>query len=165
MRRTTEETALKANSARELRAEPARKIAFVIRKEENRITEISGVSLHRRTLPTPPCRTTIRAHRKPLPVEELTQLANRGVSTWHHHFRATTAMSPLQRQKQLRLQSARILMLNNGLDAATAACEVGSESATPRMQPLLRPAPMRDIRILRFSGGPASESTGREAHV
>jgi len=41
-----------------------------------------------------------------------------GVSTLHHHFRMLTAMSPLQYQKQLRLQSARNLMLNNGLDAA-----------------------------------------------
>jgi AraC-like DNA-binding protein len=53
-----------------------------------------------------------------------------GVSTLHHHFRVLTAMSPLKYQKQLRLQSARSLMLNNGLDAASGAFAVGYESAT-----------------------------------
>ena len=43
---------------------------------------------------------------KPLHVEELAQIASMGVSTLHHHFRMLTAMSPLQYQKQLRLQSA-----------------------------------------------------------
>src|SRR5579859_6223919 len=47
---------------------------------------------------------------KPLRVEELAQVASMGVSTLHHHFRMLTAMSPLQYQKQLRLQSARSLM-------------------------------------------------------
>jgi len=41
-----------------LRAELARKIASSVGNEENRITEIPGVSFHRRTAPTPPCRTT-----------------------------------------------------------------------------------------------------------
>src|ERR1700723_3054713 len=65
---------------------------------------------------------------KTLRVEELAQVSNMGVSTLHHHFRALTAMSPLQYQKQVGLQSARSLMLNNGLDAASAAFEVGYES-------------------------------------
>src|SRR5579864_3367062 len=62
---------------------------------------------------------------KPLRVEELAQTAGMGVSTLHHHFRALTAMSPLQYQKQLRLQAARGRMLMEGLDAASAAFEVG----------------------------------------
>ena len=48
----------KSNPALPLRADLARKIASLIGTEENRITEIPGVSLHRRTAPTPPCRTT-----------------------------------------------------------------------------------------------------------
>ena len=44
---------------------------------------------------------------KPLRVEELAELASMGASTLHHHFRMLTAMSPLQYQKQLRLQSVR----------------------------------------------------------
>jgi len=105
---------------------------------------------------------------KALRLEELAELANMGVSTLHHHFRVLTAMSPLQYQKQLRLQSARTLMLNNGLDAASAAFEVGYESATQFSREYSRffgQPPMRDIRNLRFSGDSATESFGREAHV
>jgi AraC-like DNA-binding protein len=49
---------------------------------------------------------------KTLRVDELAELSNMGVSTLYHHFRMLTSMSPLQYQKQLRLQSARNLMLN-----------------------------------------------------
>ena len=92
---------------------------------------------------------------KPLHVEELAQIAGMGVSTLHHHFRMLTAMSPLQYQKQLRLQSARSLMLNNGLDAASAAFEVGYESATQFNREYSRffgQPPMRDIRGLLSPG-------------
>lgn len=303
MRNSKENAVLQLNPASQLRAELARKIASLIGKEENRTTEIPGVSLHRRTSPTPPCRTTYHAgvivvaqgskqvnlgrtsfiydeshflltavdlpivswvaeateeipclvlslkldmsmvrevlsreeihaapappdspamsvgettpefvnaccrlvtlldnpqdipflsgliqremiyrilcgpegarlraiatlgdqsHRtakavawitanyaKPLHVEELAQIASMGVSTLHHHFRMLTAMSPLQYQKQLRLQSARSLMLNNGFDAASAAFEVGYESATQFNREYSRffgQPPMRDIR-------------------
>ena len=61
-------------------------------------------------------------------VEQLAQIANMGVSTFHHHFRNMTAMSPLQYVKQLRLQEARNLMLTEYLDAASAAFQVGYES-------------------------------------
>jgi AraC-like DNA-binding protein len=67
---------------------------------------------------------------KPLRVEELASMARMGVSTLHHQFRSLTAMSPLQYQKQLRLHVARERMLNEGLDAASAAFEVGYESAS-----------------------------------
>lgn len=314
MKNTKENTVPKANPSRESRTELAHKIASFMGKEENRITEISGVSLHRRTSPTPPCRTTYhpgvmvvaqgskqvnlgrtsftydvsrflltavdlpivswvaeateevpclvlslkldmsmvrellsleeihvaeapsdspamsigettgdflnaccrlldlldspqdipflsgliqreiiyrillgpegsrlravatlgdQSHRtakaiawitanytKPLLVEDLAQLASMGVSTLHHHFRALTAMSPLQYQKQLRLQSARSLMLNNGLDAASAAFEVGYESATQFNREYSRffgQPPMRDIRALISPGAPKLE--------
>ena len=317
MKNTRENATPKANPASGSRAELARKIASLVGKEENRITEIPGVSLHRRTSPTPPCRTTYhpgiivvaqgskqvnlgrtsfiydesrflltavdlpivswvaeateevpclvlslrldmsvvrellsleeihvaqaptdspamsigettpgflnaccrlldlldspqdipflsgliqreiiyrilrgpegarlravatlgdQSHRtakaiawitanyaKPLLVEELAQLASMGVSTLHHHFRALTAMSPLQYQKQLRLQSARSLMLNNGLDAASAAFEVGYESATQFNREYSRffgQPPMRDIRALLSPGAPKLELVG-----
>lgn len=317
MENTKEHATLKASSACGLRAELARKIASAVGKEENRITEIPGVSLHRRTSPTPPCRTTYhpgvivvaqgskqvnlgrtsfiydeshflltavdlpivswvaeatdevpclvlslkldmsmvrellsreeihvaetpsdspamsigettpeflnaccrlldlldspqdipflsglihreiiyrilrgpaaarlravatqgdQSHRtakaiawitanyaKPLHVEELAQIANMGVSTLHHHFRMLTAMSPLQYQKQLRLQSARSLMLNNGPDAASAAFEVGYESATQFNREYSRffgQPPMRDIRALLSPGAPKLELVG-----
>jgi AraC-like DNA-binding protein len=66
----------------------------------------------------------------PLRVEQLAEIARMGVSTLHHHFRAMTAMSPLQYQKHLRLHHARELMLSEAADAATAAFRVGYESAT-----------------------------------
>ncbi len=317
MRKSKENPALKPDPARGLRLELARKIASFMGNEENRITEIPGVSLHRRTSPTPPCRTTYhpgvivvaqgrkqvnlgrtsfiydesrflltavdlpivswvaeattdvpclvlwlrldmsmvrellgreeihvagapsdspamsigkttteflnaccrlvglldnpqdipflngliqreiiyrilqgpagarlravatlgdQSHRtakaiawvtanyaKPLLVEELAQLASMGVSTLHHHFRMLTSMSPLQYQKQLRLQSARSLMLNNGFDAASAAFEVGYESPTQFSREYSRffgQPPMRDIRALLSPGAPKLELVG-----
>jgi AraC-like DNA-binding protein len=305
---------LRPNPARQLRAELAGKIALLIGNEENRITEIPGVTLHRRTVPTPPCRTTYQpgiivvaqgskqvnlgkssfiydeahylltavdlpivswvaeatqevpclvlslkldismvrellsreeihvadspsdspamsigettpefmsaccrlldllnspqdipflndliqreiiyrilrgpegarlrsvatlgdqSHRtakaiawiaanysKTLRVEELAELSSMGVSTLHHHFRMLTSMSPLQYQKQLRLQSARNLMLNNGMDAASAAFEVGYESPTQFNREYSRffgQPPVRDVRALRESGTRPSE--------
>jgi hypothetical protein len=58
---------------------------------------------------------------KPLKVDDLAHIAGMGLSTLHNHFRALTAMSPLQYQKQLRLQAARGRMLMDGMDAASAA--------------------------------------------
>ena len=306
MKNTREKATLESKPARRLRSELARKITSLIGREENRITEIPGLSLHRRTSPSPPCRTTYhpgiivvaqgskqvnlgptsfiydeshflltavdlpivswvaeateevpclalsikfdmsrvrellsreeihveeapsdspamsigettpeflnaccrlvallddprdipflsgliqreiiyrvlqgrvgarlravatlgdQSHRtakviawitanyaKPLRVEELAGLASMGISTLHHHFRMLTAMSPLQYQKQLRLQSARSLMLNNGLDAASAAFEVGYESATQFNREYSRffgQPPMRDVKAMR----------------
>ena len=103
----------------------------------------------------------IRAnYAKPMRVEDLAQTAGMGVSTLHHHFRALTAMSPLQYQKQLRLQAARARMLVDGLDAASAAFEVGYESASQFNREYSRVfgrPPMRDIRTL-VSGALALES-------
>lgn len=98
---------------------------------------------------------------KPLRVEDLAQMAGMGVSTLHHHFRALTAMSPVQYQKQLRLQAARGRMLIDGLDAASAAFEVGYESASQFNREygrLFGQPPMRDIRTLRSPGAPPLES-------
>ena len=89
---------------------------------------------------------------KPLRVEDLADLAGMGVSTLHHHFRALTAMSPLQYQKHLRLQAARARMLIEGVDAASAAFEVGYESASQFSREYSRffgRPPMRDVRTLR----------------
>jgi AraC-like DNA-binding protein len=98
---------------------------------------------------------------KPLRVEDLAQIAGMGLSTLHHHFRALTAMSPLQYQKQIRLQAARARMLVDGLDAASAAFEVGYESASQfnrEYSRLFGQPPMRDIRILRSPGALPLES-------
>jgi len=98
---------------------------------------------------------------KPLLVEDLAQIAGMGVSTLHHHFRALTAMSPLQYQKKLRLHAARERMLMDGLDAASAAFEVGYESASQFNREYGRffgQPPMRDVRTLRSTSAPLAES-------
>jgi len=95
-----------------------------------------------------------------LRVEDLAEIAGMGVSTLHHHFRVLTAMSPLQYQKQLRLQAARGRMLMDGLDAASAAFEVGYESASQFNREYSRffgQPPRRDIRTLRSPSAPPLE--------
>src|SRR4051812_40749283 len=54
---------------------------------------------------------------RPLRIEELAREIGMSVSGFHHHFKQVTAMSPLEFQKQLRLQEARSLMLGEGFDA------------------------------------------------
>jgi AraC-like DNA-binding protein len=89
---------------------------------------------------------------KPLRMEELAGIAHMAVSTLHHQFRALTAMSPLQYQKQLRLQAARQRMLMNGIDATSAAYEVGYESVSQFSREYSRyfgQPPIRDVKALR----------------
>jgi len=96
---------------------------------------------------------------KPLRVEELATVARMGVSTLHHQFRSLTAMSPLQYQKQLRLHVARERMLNDGVDAASAAFEVGYESASQFNREYSRffgQPPMRDVKSRLVAAGAAT---------
>ncbi|MDL2276001.1 AraC family transcriptional regulator [Desulfosarcina sp. OttesenSCG-928-G10] len=89
---------------------------------------------------------------QPLRVDELAEMANMGTSTFHHHFRCMTALSPLQYQKQLRLQEARRLMLTEHIDAASAAFQVGYESPSQFSREYSRlygAPPVRDIMTLR----------------
>ena len=91
---------------------------------------------------------------KPLHMEELAAVARMGVSTLHHQFRGLTAMSPLQYQKHLRLQTARQRMLMDGMDATSAAYEVGYESVSQfnrEYSRLFGQPPIRDIKSLRDS--------------
>ncbi len=98
---------------------------------------------------------------QPLRMDDLAHMAGMGVSTLHTHFRELTSMSPLQYQKQLRLHAARLRMLTDGLDAATAAFEVGYGSATQFNREYSRffgQPPKRDVRTLRSPGAPPLES-------
>ncbi|OWQ83775.1 hypothetical protein CDN99_25235 [Roseateles aquatilis] len=96
--------------------------------------------------------TWLREHyAQPVKVETLAQMAAMGVSTFHHHFRAITRMSPLQYQKQVRLHEARKLLLTEALDAGTAAFRVGYESVTQFNREYRRAfgnPPIRDISLL-----------------
>jgi AraC-like DNA-binding protein len=86
------------------------------------------------------------------PVEELAARTHMSPSTFRLHFRTVTGMGPLQYQKQLRLQEARWLMLNEDADAVSAAIQVGYESATQFSREYSRAfgaPPLRDINRLR----------------
>jgi AraC-like DNA-binding protein len=71
------------------------------------------------------------------------------VSSLHHRFKAVTTMGPMQYQKQLRLQQARVLLLGGEVDATTAAYKVGYESASQfsrEYRRLFGAPPMQDIK-------------------
>jgi len=89
---------------------------------------------------------------QPLHIEEMARELSMSVSGLHHHFKAVTAMSPLQFQKRLRLQEARRLMLGEDLDAASAAYRVGYQDASHfnrEYKSLFDTPPMRDVQGLR----------------
>jgi AraC-like DNA-binding protein len=98
---------------------------------------------------------------QPLRVEALLELAGMSAASFHRHFKAATAMSPLQYQKTLRLQQARRLLLTNQ-DAAQAAYAVGYESASQFSREYARlfgAPPVRDVARLRANDG-ALEGAG-----
>jgi AraC-like DNA-binding protein len=68
--------------------------------------------------------------RQSLRVDRLAAIAGMSASSFHHHFRAVTSLSPLQFQKQLRLIEARRLMTAEGMTASSAAFAVGYESVS-----------------------------------
>lgn len=91
----------------------------------------------------------------PMRVEDLADLANMSLSSFHQHFKAVTSMSPLHYQKVLRLQEARRLMLSSMLDASEAAHRVGYLSASQFSREYARlfgQAPTRDIAQLMERG-------------
>ena len=90
--------------------------------------------------------------RHQLRIEDLASQARMSASSFHNHFRAITALSPLQYQKHLRLHEARRLMLTESLDAATAAFQVGYESPSQfnrEYSRLFSAPPLRDVSKLR----------------
>jgi AraC-like DNA-binding protein len=86
---------------------------------------------------------------KPLRIEGLAQHVGMSPSSFHHHFKAVTAMSPLQYQKQLRLNEARRLIVVDRLDVASASLRVGYQSPsqfTREYSRLFGCPPRRDVR-------------------
>jgi len=89
---------------------------------------------------------------KPLRIEELSKLANMSPSSLHRHFKEVTAMSPMQYQKQLRLQESRRLLLSESADAADVGFQVGYESPSQFSREYARLfglPPISDIKRLR----------------
>jgi AraC-like DNA-binding protein len=100
---------------------------------------------------------------RPLRIESLAQELGMSVSGFHHHFKEVTAMSPLEFQKQLRLQEARRLMLGEGFDASSAGYRVGYNDVshfTREYKRLFGEPPMRDVERLR---GVATETADLRA--
>lgn len=97
----------------------------------------------------------LREHyNEPLKIEEVARELGMSVSGFHHHFKSVTSMSPLQFQKQIRLQEARRLMLGEELDAASAGHRVGYEDPayfSRDYKKLFGAPPQRDINRLRGS--------------
>jgi AraC-like DNA-binding protein len=93
---------------------------------------------------------------QPLKIEDLARELGMSVSGFHNHFKSVTAMSPLQFQKQIRLQEARRLMLGENLDVASASFRVGYEDPSyfsREYKKLFGTPPHRDITRLRSNLG------------
>ncbi|HEV3029885.1 MAG TPA: AraC family transcriptional regulator [Planctomycetota bacterium] len=98
---------------------------------------------------------------QPLRIPGLARQLGMSVSGFHHQFKAVTAMSPLQFQKQLRMQEARRLLLSGEFDAATAGYRVGYEEPSHfsrEYRKFFGEPPMRDVERLQ---GVAAKAEGK----
>lgn len=96
---------------------------------------------------------------RPLRIETLARELGMSPSGFHEHFKAVTAMSPLQFQKNIRLQEARRLLLGEDVDASTVAYRVGYEDTSHFSREYKRhfgQPPMRDVERLRANATTAS---------
>ncbi|WP_168123652.1 AraC family transcriptional regulator [Paenibacillus sp. HB172176] len=85
-------------------------------------------------------------------VDDIAQAGGISPSTLHHKFKAITSLSPIQYQKQLRLQEARRILLAGDKHITTTAFEVGYESMTQFSREYKRffgQSPLKDIRAIR----------------
>lgn len=97
----------------------------------------------------------VKHYNQPFRIEDLADIANMSVSSLHRHFREVISMSPIQFQKQLRLQEARKLLLAKSTDAAEVAFQVGYESPSQfsrEYSRLFGYPPREDIKRLRSRG-------------
>jgi len=93
---------------------------------------------------------------QPLRIQDIARDLGMSVSGFHHHFKAVTAMSPLQFQKQMRLQEVRRLMLGQGLDATSAGFPVGYNDAAyfnHEYKKQFGVPPLRDVERRRVAAG------------
>ena len=150
-----------ADEARFLRPLVTREIVFrLLRGEQGgRLRQIAALGGHAHRI----ARAIERLREdfdRPLRIEDIARESGMSVSGFHHHFKAVTAMSPLQFQKRMRLQEARRLMLGEDLDAASAGYRVGYGDAshfTRDYKRLFGEPPARDVERMR---GAATVSVG-----
>src|SRR5215203_3644239 len=142
-----------ADEARFLRPLVTREIVFRLLKGEQggRLRQIAILGGHSHRIAK--ALERLRKHfDRPLRIEDIAREVGMSVSGFHHHFKAVTAMSPLQFQKRMRLQEARRLMLGEDLDAAGAGHRVGYSDASQfnrEYKRLFGEPPMRDVERLR----------------
>jgi AraC-like DNA-binding protein len=112
----------------------------------------------------------IRAHyAQPFRVEPLADMTGMSLAAFYRHFRAVTAMTPIQYQKRLRLLAARRMLLFEPRDAAAIAFSVGYESASQFSREYARMfglPPIRDMARFKVpapSRPVASKPRSREA--
>ncbi|WMJ86845.1 AraC family transcriptional regulator [Anaerocolumna sp. MB42-C2] len=89
---------------------------------------------------------------EPFRIEDLADIANMSVSSFHRHFKEITAMSPIQFQKQLRLQESRRQLITQSVDVAEVAFRVGYESPTQFIREYSRMfgvTPKKDMKRLK----------------
>ena len=101
---------------------------------------------------------------EPLRIETLAKHVGMSPSALHLHFKQVTALSPLQYQKQLRLQEARRLMVGEGLDAGEAAFRVGYESPSQFGREYLRlfgSSPRKDVASIKIEAHAVSHRGSR----
>jgi len=82
-------------------------------------------------------------------IDEIARVGNMSISTLYHKFKSITTLSPIQYQKQLRLQEARRILLSGGVDVTRAALMVGYESLTQfnrEYKRLFGLPPLKDIK-------------------
>ncbi|SEN28713.1 AraC family transcriptional regulator [Paenibacillus sp. OV219] len=109
--------------------------------EESAINQIRDVIEH-----------IVNHYERSFRIEELAEIANMSVSTFHRHFKEVTALSPIQYQKQMRLQEARRLLLTESSDASDVAFRVGYESTSQFSREYSRMfgfPPRQDIKRLK----------------
>jgi AraC-like DNA-binding protein len=103
---------------------------------------------------------------EPLSIEELAGAVHMSPSALHHRFKAVTAMSPLQYQKNLRLHEARRLIFADGIECAAAGHRVGYDSASQfsrEYRRLFGAPPRAEVARLRVAGVTAyRDEHGRE---
>ena len=90
---------------------------------------------------------------RPLRIEDLAERVGMSASSLHHHFKAVTAMTPIQFQKQLRLHEARRLMLVERMDVGSAGYHVGYQSPSQFSREYSRlygQSPLRDASAARL---------------
>jgi AraC-like DNA-binding protein len=96
---------------------------------------------------------------RPFRVEEVAQLSGMSVSAFHRNFQAVTAMSPIQFQKHIRLQAARLLLANSPNDVTRVGNRVGYDSPSQfsrEYRRLFGAPPSLDAMRMRGGAGPAA---------